>query len=577
MISPRNLLMRLTNDVTAQIVVPIVMLMIIIIGLTYYILMEGINEASDRFTNTLNYRSGNALTHFSSQQNSFSSISLAVKAKQELLIDLQNFDNYAAMLIVLEDINQLFGSDIMLAFDEGELISAVGVSGSDNSISLDGINSNLLGEQASLLLCPSFVARSAKMADLFDAPDRQHTISDALCWGTLVSIVDANGDESLSIISLKIVSYNKTILKDMPLAAREHFFLLNRNLDIHSSTVSDNKRVTFENEHTDTVLINNEIFHTISKPLKNANDGIIGYLVSAKPDALLQTDIQRVALNAVVPLVGLIAVLSLLVIYMKIHVLNGIKAVINGLRSVSTGDFSIRIDADDTTQYNQVSVMKQDFNKTIEKLEYLYEELNHKNEEIMRQADKLEAANKSLRTMSITDGLTALFNRRHFDETLIKQYRRHMRISEPMAIILIDVDYFKIYNDNYGHLEGDRCLKEVAKCLHDSLNRPGDFLARYGGEEFVCLLECTDTLGAKVVAERIIENINQLQVPHQFSDVADHVTLSLGIAMGACSTQGKEHLHVFLADEQLYLSKEQGRNQYHITHIDVDRERKEHG
>ncbi|MBS4097135.1 MAG: PleD family two-component system response regulator [Sulfuricella sp.] len=165
-----------------------------------------------------------------------------------------------------------------------------------------------------------------------------------------------------------------------------------------------------------------------------------------------------------------------------------------------------------------------------------------------------------LESLALIDGLTGIPNRRRFDETLESAWKRAQRESTPLALIMTDIDYFKPYNDNYGHGAGDHCLKTVAKALHNSLARPNDMVARYGGEEFVAVLPDTDAEGARQLAERWCAAIAALKLPHRFSAVADHVTVSAGYAAldPVHGQSPKEFLE--MADKMLYRAKEQGRN-----------------
>ena len=163
-----------------------------------------------------------------------------------------------------------------------------------------------------------------------------------------------------------------------------------------------------------------------------------------------------------------------------------------------------------------------------------------------------------LREMAFVDGLTGVHNRRHFDERLDIEMQRAVRSRDNLGVVLADVDFFKRYNDAYGHLAGDDCLRRVARTLKNCLRRPGDVLARYGGEEFACLLPDTDLAGALAVAESMEAAVRSLQMPHAQSDVAPLVTLSLGVSvtLGGRGDAGK---FLSLADEQLYKAKAQGR------------------
>jgi diguanylate cyclase (GGDEF)-like protein/PAS domain S-box-containing protein len=162
--------------------------------------------------------------------------------------------------------------------------------------------------------------------------------------------------------------------------------------------------------------------------------------------------------------------------------------------------------------------------------------------------------------LSTTDGLTELANRRRFDEFLDREWRRSMRDQTPLSLILMDIDFFKEYNDYYGHLAGDDCLRRFAGVLRSLVRRPGDLVARYGGEEFACILPDADERGASALAEKIMRSINRLNIPHAASKAASRVTLSFGAAtMVPKKGQSAEEL-VRLADYLLYSAKSGGRN-----------------
>lgn len=173
---------------------------------------------------------------------------------------------------------------------------------------------------------------------------------------------------------------------------------------------------------------------------------------------------------------------------------------------------------------------------------------------------ELQRARKSLKHLSITDALTDLANRRHFDEVLQTEFNRLSRLRHPLSLVMLDVDFFKKFNDGYGHLEGDNCLKQVAKTIRHSLQRPADFAARYGGEEFSCILPNTDLKGAVAIADKIRINIEELDIPHRNSSVAEHVTISVGVFTVNSYSKTCPNEIVEKADQQLYRAKETGRN-----------------
>jgi diguanylate cyclase (GGDEF)-like protein len=173
----------------------------------------------------------------------------------------------------------------------------------------------------------------------------------------------------------------------------------------------------------------------------------------------------------------------------------------------------------------------------------------------------LQEANRKLELMANLDGLTQIANRRRFDDYLSSEWKRHQREQNPLALILIDIDYFKRYNDRYGHQGGDDCLVRVAQAIAQVPQRPTDLVARYGGEEFVVILSNTDTKGALKVAQTIQEAIASLAIIHENSDVSDYVTLSMGFASLIPTLDLSPEVLISYADQSLYLAKGKGRNQ----------------
>jgi diguanylate cyclase (GGDEF)-like protein/PAS domain S-box-containing protein len=165
-----------------------------------------------------------------------------------------------------------------------------------------------------------------------------------------------------------------------------------------------------------------------------------------------------------------------------------------------------------------------------------------------------------LENLSATDGLTELPNRRRFDEFLGREWRRSLRDQSLLSLILMDIDYFKEFNDHYGHLAGDDCLRQVASVLDDVIKRPGDLAARYGGEEFACVLPETDARGAMSVAEKIREQLDLRNILHGFSSAADHITLSFGVATVVPQKGQNQSNLIDLADKLMYSAKQEGRH-----------------
>lgn len=189
--------------------------------------------------------------------------------------------------------------------------------------------------------------------------------------------------------------------------------------------------------------------------------------------------------------------------------------------------------------------------------------LRYLTRKVQEQAIALQNMNAELHRLANLDGLTEVANRRRFDQYLEEEWRRSAREQHYLSLILCDIDYFKFYNDFYGHQAGDTCLKTVAKAIEDSLKRPTDLVARYGGEEFAVILPNTPPHGAISIVERIQEQILQLQIPHEKSGVSSFITLSLGISTQIPSLELSPSSLITFADKALYSAKRKGRNSYH--------------
>jgi diguanylate cyclase (GGDEF)-like protein len=166
-----------------------------------------------------------------------------------------------------------------------------------------------------------------------------------------------------------------------------------------------------------------------------------------------------------------------------------------------------------------------------------------------------------LKTLSTIDGLTGVANRRVFDETIQKEWQRARRNQGPLSLIMMDIDFFKAYNDHYGHVAGDECLRKLTAAINQVHRRPADLFARYGGEEFVILLPETDSEGALVIARTVITRVGSLSIPHEYSQVSGYITLSMGVATMIPGDDQTLLDLINLADELLYKAKKSGRNQ----------------
>lgn len=175
---------------------------------------------------------------------------------------------------------------------------------------------------------------------------------------------------------------------------------------------------------------------------------------------------------------------------------------------------------------------------------------------------KLETANQKLQKLATVDSLTNLANRRQFDEYLYQQWQQMRRQIDWLSLILIDVDYFKLYNDNYGHLAGDFCLQAVAEAIKSSVQRATDLVARYGGEEFAVILPATSVDGAIYLAEKMINNVRELKIVHEKSLVSPCITISLGVASVIPDLEMKPASLIANSDAALYAAKSSGRDRY---------------
>lgn len=180
----------------------------------------------------------------------------------------------------------------------------------------------------------------------------------------------------------------------------------------------------------------------------------------------------------------------------------------------------------------------------------------------------LKAANQQLEKLAVEDALTGLATRRHFNTVLDAEIRRASRRQEFLSLLMCDVDFFKRYNDHYGHVAGDRCLREVAEVIQQTCKRAGQLSARYGGEEFAVIMPGASLKDTKTVAEKIREELAERAIPHEFSDAAGIVTISIGAVSAVVKDSRTADWFVKQADDALYRSKEHGRNR--ITCVSHD-------
>lgn len=174
--------------------------------------------------------------------------------------------------------------------------------------------------------------------------------------------------------------------------------------------------------------------------------------------------------------------------------------------------------------------------------------------------EELVRLQKELEALSLTDGLTGIANRRHFDQRLEAEWHAARRNGQPLSLILLDIDFFKQFNDRYGHVGGDACLVAVARALQGVARRAGDLVARFGGEEFVVLLPGADAAGARMLADAAAAAIAALRIAHEASAVSDYLTASIGVGTATATGAGEPRAFIDAVDRLLYAAKQNGRN-----------------
>jgi sigma-B regulation protein RsbU (phosphoserine phosphatase) len=245
---------------------------------------------------------------------------------------------------------------------------------------------------------------------------------------------------------------------------------------------------------------------------------------------------------------------------------NQIRKMTDGLSNIGKKNYDVSIDI---ISKDDLGYLARTFNhmigevrKSYAKLELYAHDLEDK---VKERTEHLEEANQKLQELSQIDGLTKVHNRRYFDERLEEVWREYSRLNHPVSIILIDIDYFKQFNDNYGHQAGDLCLCSVASALKKQINRSSDVLARYGGEEFVAIV-CVDIDNAYLLAEKMRIAVQELSIKHESSKTKT-VSISLGVASAIPAQNVAKGQLIKNADIALYESKEKGRNMVSIREI----------
>ncbi len=198
-------------------------------------------------------------------------------------------------------------------------------------------------------------------------------------------------------------------------------------------------------------------------------------------------------------------------------------------------------------------------------MQQMQQTINRQSEDLAQLNRELAIANQELRSLATIDELTQIANRRYFNQFLEQVWQRNSVSQQSIALLVIDVDHFKCYNDAYGHIMGDQCLARIALVLQAMIRQPQDLLARYGGEEFVIVLPETGMAGAESLAQAILHRFTEIKIPHQDSPLVDWVTLSIGVGAMLPSLSYRSEILLEQADRALYQAKANGRNGYALT------------
>ncbi|MDA3878092.1 MAG: cache domain-containing protein [Halothiobacillus sp.] len=262
----------------------------------------------------------------------------------------------------------------------------------------------------------------------------------------------------------------------------------------------------------------------------------------------------RILRNRVVAVFAVTLLLSVLLTYLFAKKLTDpLRQLSDTARRVENGDFDARCNLN---RGDEIGVVATAFNGMVSRLQ---DNIRHLDAKVVERTNELQILNRKLEALSTTDGLTGIANRRCFDEVLATEWSRAVRMGQPLALAMLDVDWFKQYNDHYGHQAGDECLRKVASVFAANVCRTGDLVARYGGEEFVFIAPATDGDKALYMAQKVGEALQKLALVHEMSAFGC-VTISIGVAAMVPGEADAPDILVQAADAALYRAKKQGRN-----------------
>jgi len=315
--------------------------------------------------------------------------------------------------------------------------------------------------------------------------------------------------------------------------------------------------------------------------------GLDWRIVVTMPESEFQGLLRREALTNLLISLGAVAVSGTLAMQAVRRVNASLTQVVEGSEALATGNLDQEVPPGEVAETQRVAMslntMATSLRESIrslrarnaavsEEVAQRTRELQEANQRLEKEIDlrrraeeDLRQSNAELQVLAHTDRLTGVANRNQLDQQLAMEWQRHRREQKPIALLMIDADHFKAYNDCFGHLAGDRCLIRIAEVVQRTCNRPGDLLARFGGEEFVLLLPDTDCQGAVTVAERVQEALEHQAIPHPKAVVAGRVSVSIGIACQVPDAHNTPQELLASADAALYRAKAGGRNRWEMV------------